>query len=194
MPTYISKVVYGNETLIDLTSDTVAADKLLAGYTAHGADGAPISGACAYNANTSGDTVAVGAVLSGTTFHNAAGAPQVGTMPNIGKQESTLVARDSAVAINAGYHDGSGSIGLGSSDKAALISDNIREGVTILGVQGSYSGESISVEANKTVTPSTVAQTVLPTSPTYDYLAQVTVNAIPYSETPNSFGITVTIG
>ena len=37
--TDVSKVIYGNQTLIDLTSDTVVANKLLDGYTAHGADG-----------------------------------------------------------------------------------------------------------------------------------------------------------
>ena len=31
----ISKVVYGGKTLIDLTADTVTADKLLSTYTAH---------------------------------------------------------------------------------------------------------------------------------------------------------------
>ena len=35
----ISKVVYGGNTLIDLTADTVKADKILKSYTAHGADG-----------------------------------------------------------------------------------------------------------------------------------------------------------
>ena len=40
----VSKVVYGTETLIDLTEDTVTADKLASGYTAHGADGEPIVG------------------------------------------------------------------------------------------------------------------------------------------------------
>ena len=34
----ISKVVFGGNTLIDLTQDTVVADKLLQGYTAHGVD------------------------------------------------------------------------------------------------------------------------------------------------------------
>ena len=41
----ISKVVYGGDTLIDLTEDTVVANKLLSGYTAHGADGEAITGA-----------------------------------------------------------------------------------------------------------------------------------------------------
>lgn len=40
----ISKVVFGSDTLIDLTSDTVSADSLLSGYTAHSADGSEISG------------------------------------------------------------------------------------------------------------------------------------------------------
>lgn len=41
---YKNKIVYGNQTLIDLTSDTVSADKLLSGYTAHDKSGAPITG------------------------------------------------------------------------------------------------------------------------------------------------------
>ena len=196
MPTYISKVVYGNETLIDLTSDTVSAAALLSGYTAHGPDGAPISGACTYNVDTSGDTVAVAAVLSGTTFHNAAGALQTGTMPNIGKQTSTLVSRDSAVAIQAGYHDGSGSIGLGSTDKAALISNNIREGVTILGIVGNMTGSEDVKATGLSATPYTTSKTYQPSDlGDYNYFSQVTVNAIAYATTTNGGGgITATIG
>lgn len=40
----VSKVVYNGNTLIDLTSDTVTADTLAAGVTAHGADGEEIVG------------------------------------------------------------------------------------------------------------------------------------------------------
>ena len=40
----INKVQYGNTTLIDLTSDTVTADKLMQGYTAHDRTGAVITG------------------------------------------------------------------------------------------------------------------------------------------------------
>lgn len=40
----VSKVVYDNVTLIDLSNDTVEADKLAKGYTAHGADGNIIVG------------------------------------------------------------------------------------------------------------------------------------------------------
>ena len=41
---YVNKVVFGNETLIDLSSDTIAADGILSGITAHDASGAPITG------------------------------------------------------------------------------------------------------------------------------------------------------
>ena len=40
----INKVVYGNKNLIDLTSDTIQADKLALGYTAHNAHGEIIVG------------------------------------------------------------------------------------------------------------------------------------------------------
>lgn len=41
---YVNKVEYGGSTLIDLTQDTVAADKILYGYTAHDASGASVTG------------------------------------------------------------------------------------------------------------------------------------------------------
>lgn len=43
MPNY-NKVILGDRTLIDLSSDTVTADKLLQGYTAHDKNGIAITG------------------------------------------------------------------------------------------------------------------------------------------------------
>lgn len=40
----VSKVVYGQQTLIDLTSDTVTPEALLKGYTAHSSDGSVVTG------------------------------------------------------------------------------------------------------------------------------------------------------
>lgn len=41
---YVNKVVFGDETLIDLSSDTVTSGQLINGYTAHDKSGAPITG------------------------------------------------------------------------------------------------------------------------------------------------------
>ena len=40
----ISKVIYGNQTLIDISEDTVAAKQLVSSRTAHGSDGVAITG------------------------------------------------------------------------------------------------------------------------------------------------------
>lgn len=45
---YKNKVVYCGETLIDLSSDTVTANTLLSGVTAHKADGSPVTGAVSF--------------------------------------------------------------------------------------------------------------------------------------------------
>ncbi len=39
-----NKFVVNNTTLLDLTADTVAADKLVSGYTAHDKSGAAVTG------------------------------------------------------------------------------------------------------------------------------------------------------
>ena len=44
---YVNKVVFGNTTLIDITQDSVTANTLLSGYTAHSATGASIIGSIA---------------------------------------------------------------------------------------------------------------------------------------------------
>ena len=41
---YVNKVIYGNTTLLDLTSDTATADKVLSGYTFHDKSGASVTG------------------------------------------------------------------------------------------------------------------------------------------------------
>lgn len=40
----VNKVIFGNRTLMDLTGDTVTADKLLDGITAHNKSGTVITG------------------------------------------------------------------------------------------------------------------------------------------------------
>ena len=78
----ISKVVYGGKTLIDLTADTVTADKILKGATAHDKSGAQIVGACTYNADTSDATAAGAEILAGKTAY-VNGVKITGEMKNM---------------------------------------------------------------------------------------------------------------
>lgn len=190
---YISKVVLGTETLIDLTADTVTADKLAYGVTAHGRDGAPITGTNTYDADT-GDATATAAEILATKTAYVNGSKVTGTMPNRGQQTGSISTKAQAVTIQQGYHDGSGTVSISSTEQAKLIATNIRQGVTILGVEGSMSGtEDMDIEPAKSVTPQLTAQTVLPAEG-YDGMAQVNVAAIPVTRADNAQGgVTVTI-
>lgn len=182
----VSKVIYGGNVLIDLTADTITADKLLTGYTAHGADGEVINGACDYDSNTQEATAADSEILLGKTAV-VKGTMKTGTMPNNGAVTGVISAVADKYMVPKGYHDGSGTVSIASDEQAKLIADNIREGVTLLGVVGSMTGMEDVHAQSKSVTPATTAQTVLPDEG-YNYLTQVAVAAIPYVESDNSAG------
>lgn len=190
---YVSKVGLSDGTvLMDLTGDTVTAATLLSGTTAHGKDGAPITGTCAYDSDTSDDTAAVGEVLSGKTFH-ARGSALTGTMTNNGAVSGTISTKAGTYTIPQGYHDGTGTVGISSTEQQKIIAGNIKDGVTILGVLGTYSGASISAQS-KNATPTWSQQTIQPDTG-YDYLSSVTVASIPIAYADNSAGgRTCTIG
>lgn len=189
----INKVVYGGKTLIDLTGDTVTADKLLEGVTAHGKDGEVVTGACTFDVDSNDANAAVAEVLKGKTAY-ARGTKIVGTMPNNGAVTGTIKTLTESYVITQGYHDGSGTVTIDSAEQAKLVAKNIREGITILGVKGTMSSSEGMKAQAKTVTPSNSQQTILPDT-TYNCLSQVTANAIPYAESENSAGgTTVTIG
>ena len=189
----INKVVYGGKTLIDLTADTVTADKVLSGVTAHGKDGEAITGTCTFDVDSNDATAAVAEILASKTAY-ARGAKITGTMKNNGAVKGTIKTLTESYTIAQGYHDGSGSVTIDSTEQAKLVAKNIREGITILGVKGTMLGSEGMKPQLKTVIPSNLQQTVLPDS-TYNCLSQVVVEKIPYVESENSAGgITVTIG
>lgn len=190
---YKSKVIFNGDVLIDLTADTITAADLASGKTAHDKSGAPITGTNTYDSNTSNDTATASEILATKTAH-ARGTALTGTMPNNGAVSGTISTVSGEYTVPQGYHDGSGKVSISSTEQAKIIATNIRQGVTILGVEGTMSGQEDVNAQSKTVTPSATAQTITPDTG-YNYLTQVTVNAIPYSESDNSAGgVTVTIG
>lgn len=188
-----SKVVYDGKVLIDLTADSVVADKLLTGFTAHGADGELINGACTFDADTQDATAVASEILKGKTAYNK-GVKVTGTMNNNGAVNESITTKDQVYTVPQGYHDGSGQVAIDATEQAKIIAENIREGVEILGVTGTMSGLEDVKAQTRTATPTSSAQTILPEDG-YNYLTQVTVEPIPYTETENSAGgTTVTIG
>lgn len=189
---YINKVIYGNTTLIDLTADTVTANKILASFTAHDKSGAAITGTCTFDVDSGDATVQVSEILSGKTAY-ARGTKLTGTMPNRGAVTLTIDTINGEVAIAQGYHDGGGKVSIAAAERAKLIAANIKQGITILGVTGTLEPSSAITVHAKSVTPAKTQQIVTPDDG-YDYLSQVTVAAIPYVESDNSAGgKTVTI-
>lgn len=189
-----SKIVLANgEVLIDLTSDTVVANKLLSGYTAHGKDGEKVTGTCTFDADTQDATATAAEILKGKTAYNK-GEKVTGTMPNNGAVTGSIATKAGQYTIPQGYHDGSGKVGIDATEQAKIIASNIRAGVTILGVEGDMSGTEGANPQAKSVSPTFADQEVLPDEG-YNYLSSVTVKAIKVTKTDNSAGgVTVTIG
>lgn len=188
----INKVIYGGNTLIDLTGDTITAADILSGKTTHDKSGATITGTCTYDSDTSTDTASVAEILATKTAH-ARGTLLTGTMTNNGAVTGTISTKAGTYTIPNGYHDGSGTVSISSTEQAKIIAGNIKSGVQILGVTGTYNGAAVTAQS-KTATPYTTSQTITPDA-SYDYLSQVTIDAISYVETQNSAGgTTVTIG
>jgi len=187
-----NKAVFNGKTYIDLSSDTIQADKVLYGYTFHDRSGAILTGTNTYDADTSDANASTSEILSSKTAY-VNGVKVTGSMNNQGAWSALVSEKDDAISIPSGFHDGSCVIGIDTIEKSKLIPSNIKAGIILLGVEGEYTGEGVTAQS-KTTTPTFSQQTILPDAD-YDYLSQVIVNAIPITETLNAAGgYTVTIG
>ena len=193
---YVNKVVFGNTTVMDISDTTADPSKVLASEKFYDRSGAPQTGTCTFDSDTS-DANATAAEILDTKTAYVNGNKLTGSMPNRGAVTGTISTVAGTYTIQNGYHDGSGSVEIDSTEQAKIIAGNIKKDVTILGVTGTYEGSATPTSTAKTVTPYTTSKTYLPSaeSTPVDYYSQFTVNAISYVETDNAQGgKTVQIG
>ena len=119
--------------------------------------------------------VSFGLVQSNANLEDCVTA--VDAVENRGAADGAISTVDGDYTIQAGYHNGSGKVSIAATEKLKLIASNIKSGVTILGVVGSYVGEAVKAQA-KSVTPTKSKQTITPDEG-YDALSSVEVAAIP---------------
>ena len=182
---YINKVIYGGNTLIDLTGDTVTAADVQNGKIFHLKDGSTTTGTNIWDAYTQDANATASEILSSKTAYVNRNKI-TGTMPNIGTT-TLVISTTNEVTIPQGYHDGGGKATIDNTELEKLIGSNIKNGVTILGVEGTLTGSELVSVTSKNVNPMITAQTYTP--PTgYDYFSQFTVNAISYVESDNAAG------
>lgn len=187
-----SKVVLATgEVVMDLTQDDVKPEHVQKDIYFHDKTGKKQQGTNTKTVDASKATAEAAEVLVGRTFGKG-NEMQTGTMPdNSGK--NVEISTVSGTPIPKGYSDGSGVAKLSAAEIAKLIAGNIKEGVTILGVSGSYGADDISSQS-KVVTPTFSKQTINP-DPEFSFLSSVEVEAIKVVRTDNEAGgVTVTIG
>lgn len=119
--------------------------------------------------------VALGIALSTSDLEDCVTA--VENVADNGAVSGTISTKAGQYTVPAGYHNGSGKVQIASAEQAKIIAGNIKSGVSILGVAGSYAGEGVTLQ-EKTVIPTKSAQTISPDSG-YDGLSAVNVGAIP---------------
>ena len=97
------------------------------------------------------DSIEPEKMLEGTKGHNRAGEEINGTMPDCGATAGTISKKTGAYVIPEGYHNGDGSVTIAEAERDKIIPDNIKSGISILGVSGIYTGDGTGgTEVDKT--------------------------------------------
>lgn len=106
--------------------------------------------------DTSDATVTAPDILNGKIAYGNDGK-LTGSMRNNGAVNKSISNKSESYTIPQGYHNGSGKVAISDSEQAKIIASNIKKGVSILGVAGSYegtaSGGGVQVKTGTTSSP-----------------------------------------
>lgn len=185
-------VLKTGEVIFDLTQDDVKQENVDAGIWFHDKTGERKKGTSTKTVDASGATAERTEVLDGRTFGKG-DEMQSGSMPD-NKGKDVIITNKEGTPIPYGCYDQSGKARLSDEDLAKLIPENIKEGVTILDVEGNFGIDDFSA-ISKEVTPTFGEQIFNPADDGVSFYSSVKVKAIPVTRQDNEFGgVTVTIG
>ena len=192
--TYVNQVGLADGTvLIDLTTDTAVASDVQSGKYFHLATGQRVQGSCTYDSNTTDATASASEILATKTAYVNKNKI-TGEMTNNGAVSGTISTKAGTYTVPAGFHNGLGSVAISSVEQQKIIAGNIKSGISILGVEGEYSGEAVTA-GSLSATPYLTGKTYQPSDISKDYFSEVTVAAITVTRSDNAAGgVTVTIG
>ena len=192
--TYVNQVGLADGTvLIDLTTDTAVASDVQSGKYFHLATGQRVQGSCTYDSDTT-DANALASEILATKTAYVNKNKITGEMTNNGAVSGTISTKAGTYTVPAGFHNGLGSVAISSTEQNKIIATNIKSGITILGVEGTYAGETVTA-GSLSATPYLTSKTYQPSDISKDYFSEVTVAAITVTRSDNAAGgVTVTIG
>lgn len=127
----INKVVYGNTTLLDLTNDTVASEKMLQGVTAHAANGSTVTGTII--TKTSSALSASGSVVNVPSGYYAAGASKA-----VGAGSATTPAKTITVTPTISLNSSTGAVSVNVAGSSS-ITPTVSAGYISSGTAGTVS-------------------------------------------------------
>lgn len=152
----VNKVVYGGKTVIDLTSDTVTAAKMLSGATAHDKSGAVVTGSIA--TKTSSNLTASGATVTVPAGYYASQATK-SVATGSAKTPATTVTKNPSISVNSSgliTASVSGTQSVTPTVSAGYVSSGTAGTITVSG----SATKQLTVQAAQTITPGTSNKTI----------------------------------
>lgn len=146
------RFISGNNFKLDVSAKAsefgdASTSDVLSGKTFTSVNGLKLTGTATSTGTTLpslSNPASIANVLAGRQFIDGEGVKRTGTMSNRGTVNLVINNIYDTLGVNEGYHSGYGAAYISSTEKSKIIPDNIKSGITILGVSGTYIGSGSS--------------------------------------------------